>query len=673
MATGVPSKNGNGTGGSLELTYSGKLPQEKILAEPAITNFQAAHKADSLNRLYCGDNLAALKAMIDDPAIRGRVALVYIDPPFATKGTFLSRKQKRAYDDDLCGADYVESLRQRLVLIKELLSSSGSIYLHLDETMMFQMKLVMDEVFGASNYRNMIVRKKCNPKNYTRKAYGNVADFILFYTKTDRYTWNRPVEPLSEQSMKEYHYVEPETGRRFMKVPVHAPGKRNGATGGTWRGKLPPPGKHWQYTPETLDEMDARGEIFWSKNGNPRRKVYLDEHPGVGIQDIWLEFRDAHNQNIKITGYPTEKNPDFLRRIIQASSNLGDLVLDCYAGSGTTMAVADTLQRHWIGVDQSPLAITTIFERFERGLIPMGDYVSKPPKPTKAISQSSLFDSLEEIPPTAMPKDDSAHSPITDFSIYVEIAAKPEIINTVDRWIQQHYSNLDGPRMVVSEGSNLAVACYRLHCKDKRLAGIIDNIGQCNLKTHAPDFDFLVDAIISQQLSKQAADTISSRFRELFRGRRPTPTAFIQIPSADILSIGVSQRKYHYILDLAQRVHKRELRLETLPDMSDAEVRESLTVVKGIGDWTVDMFLLFGLGRLDVFPVHDLALRKAMATVYGVSIDDQESLVKIANRWRPYRSVGSWYMYRNANAQQSLQLLSRSACDALRPGSQRHC
>ena len=234
------------------------------------------------------------------------------------------------------------------------------------------MKLVMDEVFGAVNYRNMIVRQKCNPKNYTKKAYGNVADFILFYTKTEKYTWNRPVEPLTEQSTKEYRYLEPETGRRFMKVPIHAPGKRYGATGGLWRGKLPPPGKHWQYTPETLDEMDARGEIGWSKNGNPMRKIYLDEHPGVDIQDIWLEFRDAHNQNIKITGYPTEKNPDILRRIIQASSNPGDIVLDCYAGSGTTLAVADELQRRWIGVDRSPEAISTILERFERGLFPMG-------------------------------------------------------------------------------------------------------------------------------------------------------------------------------------------------------------------------------------------------------------------------------------------------------------
>ncbi len=438
MATGIPSKNRNGNGGGIELAYPGKLSVQKILSEPTISRFDVAHKTASMNRLYCGDNLTALKLLMNDATVRGKVTLVYIDPPFATQGRFFSRKQKKAYDDDLCGAEYVESLRKRLVLLRELLSPSGSIYLHLDETMIFEMKLVMDEIFGASNYRNMIVRKKCNPKNYTRKAYGNVADFILFYTKSDRYIWNRPVEPLSEQSTKEYHYVEPDTGRRFMKVPVHAPGQRNGATGGLWRGKLPPPGKHWQYTPETLDQMDARGEIFWSKNGNPRRKVYLDEHPGVGVQDIWLDFRDAHNQNIKITGYPTEKNPKLLRRIIEASSNPGDLVLDGYAGSGTTMAVADELQRDWIGIDRSSEAISTILDRFERGLCIMGDFITKPSKSKESDTQLSLFDSFDKGTSTATLKEYSAHAPITDFSIYVERNDQSELSTIVENWVNRY-------------------------------------------------------------------------------------------------------------------------------------------------------------------------------------------------------------------------------------------
>jgi len=275
MATGVPSKIQRSRSESVRIAYEGKQGLSDILNGERGT-FEEVHSGPLGKRLYFGDNLRGLRTLLSDPDVKGKVTLVYIDPPFATQGTFLSRKQKKAYDDHLSGAGYVEYLRERLILLRELLSDKGSIYLHLDENMVFEMKLVMDEVFGCSNYRNIIVRKKCNPKNYTRKAYGNTADFILFYTRTEKYVWNRPVEPLSEESTKEYHYTEPETGRRYMKVPIHAPGTRNGSTGGLWRGMLPPPGKHWQYTPKTLDEMDARGEIFWSKNGNPRRKIYLD-------------------------------------------------------------------------------------------------------------------------------------------------------------------------------------------------------------------------------------------------------------------------------------------------------------------------------------------------------------------------------------------------------------
>ena len=657
MATGIPRKNGNRTGQAVELSYPGKKSRSAILAEKNLADFDLVRGGTSSNRLYCGDNLDALRALRKDTAVRGKVTLVYIDPPFGTGSAFLSRKQRNAYDDDLWGAEYVESLRHRLVLLWELLSPSGSIYLHLDENMIFQMKLVMDEVFGSTNFRNMIVRKKCNPKNYTRKAFGNIADFILFYSKSDKYVWNRPAESLSEQSIKEYHYVEPETGRRFMKVPVHAPGKRNGATGEPWRGKLPPPGKHWQYTPETLDAMDARGEIFWSKNGNPRRKVYLDQHPGVGIQDIWLDFKDAHNQNVKITGYPSEKNPDLLRRILQASSNPEDLVLDCYAGSGTTLAVANELQRHWIGVDCSPEAVATILQRFERGLLPMGDYVAKqsgqePEKP----AQSSLFDSLDEDAATPVSEPTVVkHTPITEFSLYVQQGARDVMSPIIDRWVGRHaLHNREAiaDDTVISESFDLAGACYGLRAQDERLARIMDAVGPCSLKPRPAGFDFLVDAIIGQQLSKPSADAIIRRLRGLFRGSRPTPTAFLRMPKDKVVAAGVSGRKYEYVLDLARRIQGRRLNLSKLSSEEDDSIRARLKDVKGIGDWTADMFLLFGLGRLDVFPVHDLALRKVMAAVYEVEPDDVESLEKLAGRWKPYRSIGSWYLYRNANSQQ---------------------
>jgi len=122
--------------------------------------------------------------------------------------------------------------------------------------------------------------------------------------------------------------------------------------------------------------MDERGDIYWSPNNNPRRKVYLDEHSGIPIQNIWLDYKDAHNQNIHITGYPTEKNLDMLKLIIGASSNESDLVLDCFAGSGTTLVAADSLGRNWIGIDNSVQAIKSIVERFQTGTKPMGDYVT---------------------------------------------------------------------------------------------------------------------------------------------------------------------------------------------------------------------------------------------------------------------------------------------------------
>ena len=229
-----------------------------------------------------------------------------------------------------------------------------------------------------------------------------------------------------------------------MKVPIHAPGVRNGETGKPWRGKMPPPGKHWQYPPATLDEMDARGEIFWSKNGNPRRKVYLDEHPGVAVQDIWLDFRDAHNQNIKITGYPTEKNPNLLRRMIAASSNPGDLVLDCFAGSGTTLAVADEMGRNWIGVDNSMEALKTILHRFEHGVKPMGDFVRKTGESQKSVYiQQTLFDMVEVDESSAENRVESWHHKITDFSIFLPDFSLPEAEILIENWQDRNIEHTD--------------------------------------------------------------------------------------------------------------------------------------------------------------------------------------------------------------------------------------
>jgi adenine-specific DNA-methyltransferase len=399
MATGKPAasrtkldskSNPHGEARSYSLMYQGKRSEREILDGPkASPKLVDTVGKESNNRLYFGDNASLLRHLASDEEVKGKVRLIYIDPPYATGSEFETRALEYAYKDVSIGAEYLEFLRERLILLRELLAEDGSIYVHLDSKMALATKVIMDEVFGASNFRNWITRVKSNRKNYTRKQYGNIADYILFYTKGRSYVWNRAFEEWDEATMRrEYQYVEENTGRRYKKVPVHAPGTRKGATGGLWKGMLPPPGKHWQYTPDKLDEMDARGEIYWSPNGNPRRKIYFDDSLGIPVQDVWTDYRDAHNQNIRITGYPTEKPPALLERIISASSNEGDLVLDCFVGSGTATAVAEKLGRKWVGIDKSPMAIEMSIKRLTQGTDRMGDFVQARQK----VEAETLFD-----------------------------------------------------------------------------------------------------------------------------------------------------------------------------------------------------------------------------------------------------------------------------------------
>ena len=376
MATGIPSKKMERRHiVPVSLNYEGKRTPDSILTHGFIPmDRKFVVNEDGGNIFFFGDNLNALLYMLHT-GYAGKIQLIYIDPPFATTSDFVNREQNHAYSDSLSGGEYIEFLRERLIVMRELLSDEGSIYLHLDGKMTFSMKMIMDEIFGEKNFRAFITRKKCSTKNYTKNTYGNISDYILFYSKTDRYIWNRPFEPWEyEKMIEQYPYVDNQ-GRRYKKVPVHAPGSRNGETGKQWRGKFPPKGKHWQYAPSKLDELDAAGEICWSKTGNPRRIVYCDESKGIPIQDIWLNYRDSINQRQKTTGYPTEKNYDMLRMIVSASSNPGGLVMDCFAGSGTTLEAAFELSRPWIGMDNSPESLKAIKKRFTTGLELYGDYI----------------------------------------------------------------------------------------------------------------------------------------------------------------------------------------------------------------------------------------------------------------------------------------------------------
>jgi len=323
------------------------------------------------NMLISGENLLALKSLLEQERIRGNVRLVYIDPPFGTNQEFrfgrsrtsttsFSRKDEQAYGDWIVGPDYIEFLRKRLVLLRELLADDGSIYVHIDLKMGHYVKVLMDEIFGQERFVNDITRVKCNPKNFDRKGYGNIKDMILFYTKTGSYVWHDQREEISEQDVRRLFPRVDAEGRRYTTTPLHAPGEtRSGVTGKPWKGIKPPRGRHWRYPPAELEKLDGKGLIEWSCSGNPRKKIYAEDalSKGKKRQDIW-HFKDP-----PYPSYPTEKNLEMLKVIVMTSTNPGDLVLDCFSGSGTTLVAAEELGRRWIGIDKSQRAVERTISR----------------------------------------------------------------------------------------------------------------------------------------------------------------------------------------------------------------------------------------------------------------------------------------------------------------------
>ena len=345
----------------MELIYSGKKSEKEVLELSSTAHFSNPY--DHNNTLINGNNLEVLSILLHEYKMYGKVDLIYIDPPFATNGTFTSGKDRTstisgsseddiAYTDTLVGEEFLEFLRERLILARELLSEQGSIYLHIDYKIGHYVKIIMDEVFGSENFRNDITRIKCNPKNFSRKAYGNIKDLILFYSKSKNPIWNEPYVPYSEEDIAKLYKKIDENGRAYTTVPLHAPGEtKDGVTGGEFKGIKPPKGRHWRTAPVELEKLDEQGLIEWSTNGVPRRKIFASEQKGKKMQDIW-DFKDY-----QYPVYPTEKNLDLLKHIVKTSSNENSIVMDFFCGSGTTLCAAQELGRKWIGIDQSEQAI----------------------------------------------------------------------------------------------------------------------------------------------------------------------------------------------------------------------------------------------------------------------------------------------------------------------------
>ncbi len=354
------------------LDYPDKMDEFEIRNSYSKGTLKLVEKGHNLkdNKFIFGDNLFVLKSLLDTHY--GKIDLIYIDPPFATGRDFNSIDDHSAYSDKLIDNEFLEFIRKRLILLRDLLSENGSIYLHIDKKIGHYVKIIMDEIFGYNNFINDITRIKCNPKNFARNAYGNYSDMVLFYAKNrDKNIWNEVKEKMLEDKRKQlFHKKHPKLGY-YTTNPIHAPGKTiDGDTGKEWKGLFPPKGRHWRYSRKVLTELDNKGLIEWSSTGNPRKIVLASEHKGFKVQDVW-EFKD---KGLSYVDYPTQKNFDFLERIIRNSSNEESIVLDCFAGSGSTLKIAQKLNRKWIGVDNSTHSYNVVKESFKKDSVKCNFY-----------------------------------------------------------------------------------------------------------------------------------------------------------------------------------------------------------------------------------------------------------------------------------------------------------
>lgn len=348
------------------------------------------------NTLYYGDNLEILRNEIKDES----VDLIYLDPPFNSKASYNllfgspkgheASAQIEAFEDTwhwgqqaekefaelvqqpntdvsemmqalrrFLGENdmmaYLTMMANRLLELHRVLKNTGSIYLHCDPTASHYLKIVLDGVFGKEHFLNEIVWERFGSHNDPNR-FGRVTDTIFFYSKSSEYIFN-PVkgEYSDEHLTKRFRYEDPD-GRKFWPNTMLAPGGRGPEY--EWNGHT----RHWRFTKENMEELERKGEIYYSEKGMPYRKNYLDSLPGQNIQNLWTDIKMTKSGSERL-GYPTQKPLALLERIIGASSNEGDVILDPFCGCGTAIHAAQKLKRDWIGIDITHLAISLVEKR----------------------------------------------------------------------------------------------------------------------------------------------------------------------------------------------------------------------------------------------------------------------------------------------------------------------
>ena len=378
------------TKGRPMLHWVGKKPIDVVQSYPAQLvetvgkgkNSQLSYeslKDNWQNLLFHGDNKEVLSTLIVN-GFRGKVDLVYIDPPFDSGADYVRKVELRGSKDKVAGEaqsvleqtqytdiwandNYLQFMYERLILLRELLSEQGSIYLHCDWHKDYHLRFLMDEVFGSENFMGEIVWKRTSAHSDS-KYYGQIHDTILAYSKTGNPSWNKTKIEYEPWYIERYYRYKDTDGRRFKSGDLSASGLSGGGYQYAWKGV----NGLWRCPETTMASLDKNNKIYYTENGIPRLKQYLDEVEGLPLQTFWDDIQPVVSWSEDGTNYPTQKPEELVGRIIKASSDEDSIILDCFIGSGTAAAVAQKFGRRWIGADINKGAIQTTMKRLQKAI-----------------------------------------------------------------------------------------------------------------------------------------------------------------------------------------------------------------------------------------------------------------------------------------------------------------
>ena len=505
------------------------IPAKDTTAMDLFRSERNSATEDSPNRLVYGDNLLAMAALLagDEqfPSLRGKIDLIYIDPPYDSKadyrtkitlpGTTIDQKptvlEQFAYSDTWSDgtASYLAMITPRLVLMRELLSDVGSIYVHLDWHVGHYVKLVLDEIFGKGNFVNELIWRRSFGHSDSAR-FGMIHDSLYFYSKGTNRIWNPILIPASKEYIDTFFdQYDPIRKERYQRLSLSA----GGLSGGGYEYEYKGVRTLWRCPIETLRRHDAEGRLHWPRKvgGVPRLVRYESEHQGVPLQDLWSDVSKIHNQSSELVGYTTQKPEALLSRVIEASSAPNSIVADFFVGSGTTAAVAEKLGRRWVVSDLGkPAAMITRKRLIDQDSKPfvyqaIGDYQVEQARSTLGrrfrvgeLSQVvlNLYGALP-LPAEENVNGSLGRLPNTRTLVYVDSPAKLTTISTLRRAQGYRDAKLGGFDKVVVLAWNFSAG-----------------IGQDITNLNDPNLEVLViPPDLLDRLKKKGADKLASEIR----------------------------------------------------------------------------------------------------------------------------------------------------------------